>query len=235
MLHKHGERWTNAEISYMREQFENGLKTSGTLAKEFGVTTKTVKHLMSKNNIKRKVKRKICPFCKKEFETNNELQKIFCTKSCRDKYHRLTNKNWCEKRNNANAKYKNSFRKLWGTTGWKSDSHPIVIASERFIAAQLPKKGYTDIVLTRDYGEKKFPFDILAKKNGELYCFDVTTSFHKTMKKGVRFLLKYLGVKHFHVCHVTPDLTWWCDFEVAEKVSSTCMKEYMQFCKRDRI
>lgn len=234
MKHKLGQLWSQPEKDYLREQYENGFKKIGELAIEQGVSKGTIKQILSRINAKRIGVSKICPECQKSFVTTNVFQKKFCNHRCIDKFYRKYRPQYRAKTNERQRQKRIAFAKLWGATGWKPDYHPVVIASEEFVAKQLENQGFTDVVVTRNggVGVKRFPFDIMAKKNGEIHCFDATTSCHKVVSYRIRFLLRYLGVKHFHICHVKPDLTWWCDRNVDRKVSSNCSKEYWSYIRK---
>ena len=230
MTHRKWKRWTQSEIDEIRKDYEAG-KPVQEIAKRFGVSKRALKQILERHNIKRIPIEKKCLYCGKTFITKQVLHQKFCSKRCCDLYYKYYKPEYRERTLEHQRAYKAKFRKLWGGTGWKGDYHPLVVKSEKFVAEQLANMGFVDVVLTRDHNQRFFPFDILAKKNGEIYVFDVTTSYHKTIKKGARFLLEYLGIKHYYICHVKPDLSWWCMHKIDNKRSSTCMKEFMDYMR----
>lgn len=84
---------------------------------------------------------------------------------------------------------------LWGSVGRLEDNHPLVIESEEYVAKEvLPKSGFDDIFLTRDF-DRGFPIDIFAKKGGNWYGFDVTLAYYKKPKPKKTRLFEHLGIK----------------------------------------
>lgn len=109
------------------------------------------------------------------------------------------------------------YRKIWygreytdhrGRITHNYDS--TVINSEKFIAQDiLPKLDFTNILLARD-SYSLFAFDILAKKNGEIYGIHVTTGWTVIQKKIRRSipLSEFFGLKIL-IFYVKPDLTYY--------------------------
>jgi hypothetical protein len=76
--------------------------------------------------------------------------------------------------------------------------------SERYIAEDiLPRLGYVEIIRVAPIFHH-FPFDILAKKDGAIYGFNVTTSPHKRLDGASQFIASYFNVRPF-VVFLKPD------------------------------
>lgn len=106
-----------------------------------------------------------------------------------------------------------------------SNNNPLVIQSEKFAAeAILPKEGYGQIALTRAF-DPGFPVDIVAKKDGVWFGFDVSMCCFKKPRPEKTRLFEWLGIKTA-MLFLKPDRTLYFIKEYdSDKTHLSCFKE----------
>lgn len=147
-----------------------------------------------------------CLGCNLIFTKNTRLH-TYCSQRCEMRYKLKTNSQYRITHERQQAKSLKTFREKWGKVkrvyGIKKNEYPLVLASERFVAANvLPKNGFSNITLTREFS-RVFPTDILAKKNNKICLIDVTLSHSKPVNKKARLLAKWLNAE-LYICHLSP-------------------------------
>jgi hypothetical protein len=154
-----------------------------------------------------------CPECHMEFGTYSARTK-YCSNSCQYKVgnrrNKANHKSWQRKHPDRMKKSKiesqDRLYAFWGKREYHHHTDPLVIQSEIFVANEvLPKHGFTDILLTREFSAF-FPCDILCRKNTETYLVEVTLSAKRKINPRIVPLIKFFHA-HFLVCHVRKDLS----------------------------
>lgn len=230
MLAKDKYLWTQSQLKEIENLWESGL-SAREIGKKFGVTRGAIKGVFHRYGITKIPIKRTCVSCGKSFYTTNTSQQKYCSEKCNYREYRKRNEGI---RTARQRKWKASFRKLWGYSDVTNTK--LAERSERFAAKKLELSGFKDIIVTKDFSDN-FAFDIMAKTpKGELCAIDVTTSWHKTMKRGPFGLLRYLGFLKFFVFHIKPDFAWHHLSEVSEhKKSSTCWGAYSRFLRMSEM
>ncbi len=145
---------------------------------------------------------RVCSYCNKEYEPIRSSR--FCSKihggyswkmNNRDRYLRNTRRNQAER------------KRIWGSvwSGFRDSDNPIFRRAEEIAATSiLPREGFKDIFWVSEINSKSI-FDILARKNGETYAINVTTSYKKHANRQTVEIIEYLGLRHL-ILFVSPDL-----------------------------
>lgn len=161
--------------------------------------------------------KKICKKCGKEYSVKPYMaeRSKFCSNKCRRINNVILTRAQLSKRyrdkhpdvqRKASQRWQKNLAVLWGGGKYYNQSDPLVIASEELIAKHvLPKEGFTEIILTRDFSAY-FPCDILCKKDGKICLIEVTLGVERKINRRLDPVLKFLPAIAF-VCHVKPDLS----------------------------
>ncbi len=160
---------------------------------------------------------RVCEACGQEFVPTTSRHR-FCSHRCQN---RMQMRSWRKRNPLANKEavrrwrethkervhrsikeYKELQDRFWNGLGKHEPAREK--DAEAFVAQEiLPKLGFTNIILTRNY-HGTFPVDIIADNDRQVFGIDITLSRFKHFRKGRVELLRRLGV-HVLVCHLKPD------------------------------
>lgn len=175
---------------------------------------------------------KLCRVCETPFQSQS-AKAVFCSAKCLQKdryaaakeeraaYRRTHRAKWVD--------YKRAYAmricEIWrnGEPAHRmSHQSSEVVEAELLALRILQERGFSDILHTRSLSNY-FPCDALAKKDGDLYLVEVTTSPRKELLDHRWALAQYLGAKLI-VIHVKPDRTWhWVSYPNQNARASSCM------------
>jgi len=169
---------------------------------------------------------RVCPICGLAIPENVNTK--YCSAECRKKRSRLWRQKYPEKQRKAKRNWQVDLHTQWGSLirGYYNHTHPLVIQSELFVSNQvLPKHGFADIVLTREFSAF-FPCDILCRKDGKVCLIEVTLGAERKINPRIVPLVKFLDATVF-VCHVKHDfsLVFIKEVDVNKKLYSSCVGE----------
>jgi hypothetical protein len=229
-------RWTEEEVEFLKENFNKLSRQE--LIERLGRTWFSIKFKAKRLGL---VYKRVCPVCGKEF-TARSPKAIYCSRKCF--YKAYYARRLKEKRKRyylkhreaeliAQRKWKEEMYVLWGFRGYVNHTDPVVKQSELFVAKEvLPKLGFTDIVLTREFSAF-FPCDILAKKDGQIYLIEVTLQYERKLNPRILPLVKFLNAR-VCVCHVKPDFTVYFlkEVDVNKKLYSSCAGEFKAWLEK---
>ena len=119
-----------------------------------------------------------------------------------------------------NCKPSNYLWLYWKQNGQGNtrDGYNTRLNAQKIIAMELKKQGYDVFDTTgRIYS---FPVDLIAKRDGCLYGYLVSTRWTIRIRQGVRDFANFLGLK-LYVVHVKQDYSWFYTDEVKDNIS-TC-------------
>ncbi len=121
--------------------------------------------------------------------------------------------------------------RLWGSPGMLAEDDARVVDSEEYAAdVILPNVGFESIILTRDF-DRGFPLDILAKKQGVWYGFDMTLACTAKAKPRKTRLFEHLGIKTA-MLFLKPDKTMYFLKEYdSSKTHISCITDFKAVVK----
>jgi hypothetical protein len=147
-----------------------------------------------------------CANCNKTFITFYAHKK-YCSSSCKSKAYRKrhpyrVSSPYCP---SYQQRMRKKYRDAWGNVGWIRSNHELVQKAESLVANILPKEGFSDVLSMRGV-DTNFPFDIMAKKDGNLCAVEVTLQYEKKFRREILPLIELLNLRVF-VCFVKPDFS----------------------------
>lgn len=96
-------------------------------------------------------------------------------------------------------------RREWGMTNLHDQE--LIVKAERFATTDvLPKLGFSDIYLCRDYWGN-FPFDVIARKDGKLCAIEVCLTWSRYIKPNKITFTRLFNLEPY-VCHIRPSFDW---------------------------
>ena len=167
---------------------------------------------------------RICPYCDHEFIPAHFNQRNCKSDTCVKKresqahqrrYTKLKKMipTFLKDRSDWARKNRAKMRQRWGSIGgdprtdWKLKVKVSREAEEYVATKVLPAEGFSDPYWINRESEHCFLGDMLAKKDGQIYCINVTINYWKQVKATeTARILDYLGLRHI-VVFVKPDLT----------------------------
>lgn len=184
-------KWSKEEEEFLRENY--GKMPTDEICRLLNRTVKSIyikaEWLRLKGARPRGYGEATCPFCGKVF-TKRAHNSKYCSKACKEGMREAKRKECVEKRGTLRSPRRTSD------------------AIKRMVfAAQevLPKHGFKDIMLVKTF-LVHFPFDILARRGGELCGIDITTEDDYKLNKKKKPLIRYLRIRTF-VCFLKPDFS----------------------------